>query len=141
MLISVTPSSLEMMHNAATGFAAFFGFLFFFSVLLLIAALVFWVYCLVDILRNEFTGSNKIIWVVVLLGFGPLGMILYWFIGRDQKLGLTLTPGVQKEMICELCHGPMRIRILSNGANAGKKYYVCDAYPQCKRVIPVDDEG
>ena len=41
---------------------------------------------LIDILRNEFEGSNKIIWVLVVLFFGLIGAILYYFIGRKQKI-------------------------------------------------------
>jgi uncharacterized protein YneF (UPF0154 family) len=41
---------------------------------------------LVDILRNEFTNNNKIIWVLVILLSWIIGAILYFFIGRKQKI-------------------------------------------------------
>jgi hypothetical protein len=41
---------------------------------------------LVDILRNEFTNNNKIIWVLVVLLSWIIGAILYFFIGRNQKI-------------------------------------------------------
>lgn len=41
---------------------------------------------LVDILRNEFTGSNKIVWVLVVLLFPLIGPILYFFMGPAQKV-------------------------------------------------------
>ena len=41
---------------------------------------------LVDILKNEFTGNNKIIWVMVILLSWTIGAILYFFIGRNQKI-------------------------------------------------------
>lgn len=41
---------------------------------------------LVDILRNEFTHNNKIIWVLVILLSWIIGAILYFFIGRKQKI-------------------------------------------------------
>lgn len=41
---------------------------------------------LVDILRNDFEGYNKIIWVLVILFLWIIGAILYYFIGRDQKI-------------------------------------------------------
>jgi len=41
---------------------------------------------LIDILRNEFTGSNKLIWVLVVLLFPFLGPILYFIIGINQKI-------------------------------------------------------
>ena len=41
---------------------------------------------LIDILRNEFTGSNKIIWVLMVILLPGLGVILYLTIGVTQKL-------------------------------------------------------
>ena len=41
---------------------------------------------LIDILRNEFTGNNKIVWVLIVLFGNILGAILYFTIGRNQKL-------------------------------------------------------
>lgn len=45
-----------------------------------------WIICLVDVLRNEFTGNNKIIWFLLVLFLPVLGAILYFFIGTDQKI-------------------------------------------------------
>lgn len=42
--------------------------------------------CLIDILRSEFTGNNKIIWLLVVLFLPIVGAILYFFIGTDQKV-------------------------------------------------------
>jgi len=41
---------------------------------------------LVDILKSEFTGNNKLIWVLVILLSWIIGAILYFFIGRNQKI-------------------------------------------------------
>ena len=41
---------------------------------------------LIDILRSEFVGNNKLIWVLVILLTWILGAILYYFIGRKQKI-------------------------------------------------------
>lgn len=49
--------------------------------------MVFFIYVLVDILKSEFTNSiNKIIWLILVLVTGPLGIVLYFFIGRKQKI-------------------------------------------------------
>jgi hypothetical protein len=42
--------------------------------------------CLIDILRNEFTGHNKIIWFILVLFLPLVGSILYFFTGTDQKI-------------------------------------------------------
>lgn len=41
---------------------------------------------LVDILKNEFKGNDKLIWVLIIIFLGIIGAILYYFIGRQQKL-------------------------------------------------------
>ena len=46
---------------------------------------ILWLLALIDILRSEFTGSNKIIWFFVVM-IPYLGVILYLFIGRGQKV-------------------------------------------------------
>jgi hypothetical protein len=48
--------------------------------------LVIPIIALVDILRSEFEGNNKLIWVLVILLTWILGAILYYFIGRKQKI-------------------------------------------------------
>ncbi|MBX2913711.1 MAG: PLDc N-terminal domain-containing protein [Cyclobacteriaceae bacterium] len=55
----------------------------------LIIALVFLlpVFALIDILRHQFKGANdKLIWVVVVLFLPMFGSILYFIIGRSQRL-------------------------------------------------------
>ncbi|WP_394331368.1 PLDc N-terminal domain-containing protein [Roseivirga misakiensis] len=43
---------------------------------------------LIDIVKNEFEPSqNKLIWVIVVILIPVLGSILYFFIGRSQKVG------------------------------------------------------
>lgn len=46
---------------------------------------------LIDIVRNEFTGNNKIVWLLVVLLGNIFGTLLYFIIGRKQKLSATDT--------------------------------------------------
>ena len=41
---------------------------------------------LVDIIRNEFKGSNKLIWIIVVLFTNILGVLLYLMFGIQQKI-------------------------------------------------------
>jgi len=54
--------------------------------LLLLATILFPIIALVDIIKNEFTGNNKLIWILVLFFFNILGAVLYYLIGTKQKL-------------------------------------------------------
>lgn len=44
---------------------------------------------LIDIVRNEFSGNNKIVWLLVVLLGNFFGALLYFIIGRKQKLSAT----------------------------------------------------
>lgn len=47
----------------------------------------FFIYVLVDILKSEFTNSvNKIIWLIAVIFLPILGIVLYFFIGKKQKI-------------------------------------------------------
>jgi len=60
----------------------FFILLLFYAVPLLIV-----LSALIDVLRNEFDPHhNKIIWVLVIIFIPVIGSILYWIIGRNQRL-------------------------------------------------------
>jgi|SRR6185369_15126464 len=48
---------------------------------------VIWLYALADIIRNDFQYlATKIVWLIVLCFFPPLGTILYFLIGRSQRI-------------------------------------------------------
>ncbi len=47
---------------------------------------VVWLYALADAIRNDFQYvSTKIIWIVALCSFPPLGTVLYYLVGRNQR--------------------------------------------------------
>ncbi len=41
---------------------------------------------LIDVLKNKFEGNDKIIWLLVVLCLNLLGAILYFTIGRKQRV-------------------------------------------------------
>ena len=65
----------------------------FFTILISLSLIIFVIFCfilyifiIIDILKHEFTGYNKIIWIIVILCFPIFGAILYLFIGRKQRI-------------------------------------------------------
>jgi len=48
--------------------------------------LIFPIIALIDILRNEYTNSNKIVWLIVVLMIPFIGSFLYYFIGTKHKI-------------------------------------------------------
>jgi len=55
--------------------------------IILFGIMGFGIYVLVDILKSEFTNSiNKVIWLILVLFTGPLGIVLYYAIGKKQKI-------------------------------------------------------
>lgn len=53
--------------------------------LLAFSGIILTIIALIDILKNEFEGNNKIVWVLVVLFLNLFGAILYFVIGRKQK--------------------------------------------------------
>lgn len=48
---------------------------------------VIWVYALIDVIRNDFKHiATKIVWIINLCIFPPLGTLLYFLIGRNQRI-------------------------------------------------------
>lgn len=41
---------------------------------------------LVDILKSNFEGNTKLIWVIVVIFLSLIGAILYFLIGKNQKI-------------------------------------------------------
>ena len=41
---------------------------------------------LIDIIKSDFKGNNKLIWVIIVIFLTLPGIILYYAIGRSQKI-------------------------------------------------------
>jgi hypothetical protein len=66
--------------------ALFTGLGLLFLILVGLAVCFMWVIALVDILRSEFQGNDKVVWVLVVVFFLFLGSILYFIVGRSRKI-------------------------------------------------------
>ncbi len=53
-----------------------------------LAYLILLIYSITDILKHEFTGNNKIVWILVVIFFQPLGAILYLLMGDKHKINI-----------------------------------------------------
>ncbi|WP_339696421.1 PLD nuclease N-terminal domain-containing protein [uncultured Roseivirga sp.] len=47
---------------------------------------ILWIVALVDCLKSNFAGDSKVVWVLVIIFLPVLGSILYFLIGRNQKI-------------------------------------------------------
>ncbi len=57
------------------------------GLLLGLGILIFWIWALIDILKSNFNDSiNKLIWFLVVFFLYAFGALLYYFIGRNQKV-------------------------------------------------------
>ena len=57
--------------------------------LILIIGIVPTIIALIDILKSEFKGNNKLVWVLVVLLFNLFGAVIYFLIGKEQKTSLN----------------------------------------------------
>ena len=57
-----------------------------FLMVFVVFTFILYIYVLIDILKHEFTGYNKIIWILILIFFPLLGALLYLVFGRSQRI-------------------------------------------------------
>ena len=56
------------------------------TLLLVLLCIILSIIALVDIVKSEFRGNDKLVWVVIIISFPLIGSILYFTIGAQQKL-------------------------------------------------------
>lgn len=56
-----------------------------FLALFLIGFVVIWVKTIIEIAGSEFDGNTRVIWLLVVLFMGLLGLIIYYTVGRKQR--------------------------------------------------------
>lgn len=57
-------------------------------VILIVALFLFLlpILAIVDIIRSKFEGNMQLIWIIIVVFFNVIGTILYFAIGRNQKI-------------------------------------------------------
>jgi hypothetical protein len=69
------------------GLIEFFGGFAAIAFLLAIVTTVFWIWMLIDCLMNpRLQSTEKLVWVLVILFLHVLGAIIYFIIGRQQRI-------------------------------------------------------
>ncbi len=64
----------------------FFTAMFVIVPLLGLALLIFWLWMLIDCLRNEPSdGNDKIVWVLVIIFTNWIGALIYYFVRRPER--------------------------------------------------------
>ncbi len=54
--------------------------------LIIIAFLLFWIWCIIDVLRNKFEEQEKMTWLMVSIVLFVPGAILYVLFGRKYRI-------------------------------------------------------
>lgn len=71
---------------AAEGVMLFNIILFFAFMVFGLCAFAFWVWMLVDCLKNESSeGNDKIIWILVIILTNWIGALIYFFVRRPER--------------------------------------------------------
>jgi len=65
-------------------FGIFFGIGFFLFILFI--GMLLPLLALIDIVKSDFEGNNKLMWALIVVFFNFIGAILYFAIGRNQKI-------------------------------------------------------
>jgi hypothetical protein len=56
-------------------------------ILVLLFGVIPWLFAFVDILKNDFKGNDKLVWLLAVIFVPFFGFTAYFFIGRKQKIG------------------------------------------------------
>jgi len=52
--------------------------------MLILATLIFMIYCLRNISKHQFEGNHKVLWTLIVIFLPLIGSLLYLFIGRKK---------------------------------------------------------
>ncbi|UMB53813.1 PLDc N-terminal domain-containing protein [Lutibacter sp. A64] len=63
-----------------------FSFGLFFWQIIIIISIILPIIALIDILKNDFKGNEKLIWVLIVLFLSLIGVLLYYKFGIKQKI-------------------------------------------------------
>lgn len=55
-------------------------------IIFLLLLFIPWLIAFVDILKSDFNGSNKMVWLLAVMFVPLIGAITYFIIGRKQKI-------------------------------------------------------
>lgn len=56
------------------------------QIMLLLGGFLIPITALIDVIGNDFTKNNKVVWILVVLFTNLLGAFLYFIFGRPQKI-------------------------------------------------------
>lgn len=56
------------------------------AVLLVIPTFILWIIAFLSVLRNEFTGINKVVWLLAVIFVPLVGALAYFAIGKKQRI-------------------------------------------------------
>ena len=54
--------------------------------LILLASTVFWVWMLIDCVRNETDPNNRLVWALIIVLTNAIGALVYLFVRRPQRI-------------------------------------------------------
>ncbi|MCG8577411.1 MAG: PLD nuclease N-terminal domain-containing protein [Flavobacteriales bacterium] len=54
-----------------------------------LAIFAIWIKTIVEIVQSDFEGDNKLIWLLIVLFVGWVGLILYYTMGRQKRILAT----------------------------------------------------
>jgi hypothetical protein len=55
---------------------------------------------------------------------------------RLREVGVGLVDVATEKQLCPKCFADMKFKAPTSGKNAGKRYWLCHAYPNCRGVRP-----
>jgi multisubunit Na+/H+ antiporter MnhG subunit len=57
-----------------------------FIFLISLAGFLLWIFALIDACKSDFSGNNKIIWILIIIFIPLIGPVLYLAVGKGQRI-------------------------------------------------------
>lgn len=67
------------------------------------------------------------------------GTSLVWVINREQPLPVRANNHQRPKVVCPLCGSSMVVRTAKVGTHAGRQFWGCERFPQCRGIRPIQD--
>jgi hypothetical protein len=65
------------------------GYIEIITLLVALATAILWIWMLIDCATNEPSGSEKVVWVLIILLGGCIGAPIYYFVRRPKRIQQT----------------------------------------------------
>ena len=81
---------LLLAQSSGNGVFVFGGAMFIVLILIVLAASIFWIWMLIDVLASNMPVAEKLLWFLVIFFLHLVGAIIYFVVGRSGRVAHSM---------------------------------------------------